>query len=300
MRKISDATTCRSIVMKLPLNLSKIRKYGKHMDEQVFFLHQQFRDFEAFCENARHWDLDYYQLDRGDFSSELLMFGNTTTLFTRARLGRRLLQRGATPSGLITFGLLADPDISIHWRNFDIDGDKLLIFPPSVELYSISRPDFDVFTLSLSEETLNRTCHSLELADFRELVDGNEAFNCHPLSMLLLRKWLHNTALGLANSPPAADGNIRLQHLEQELARRLMATLAESRGPVHQPVMRKRDRALRIAVDYIVESDMPVTSVQELCSVSHVSERTLEYAFRERFGQSPKTFTLTYRLWLAN
>jgi len=296
VRKISDATTCRSIVMKLPLNLSKIRKYGKHMDEQVFFLHQQFRDFEAFCENARHWDLDYYQLDRGDFSSELLMFGNTTTLFTRARLGRRLLQKGAPPSGLVTFGLLANPDISIHWRNLDIYGDKLLIFPPGGELQSISQPDFDVFTLSLSEETLNRTCHSLELPDFRKLVDGNEAFNCHPESMLLLRKWLHNTALGLANSPPAADRSKRIQQLEEEFARRLVVTLAESRDPVYQPAMRKRDRALKIAVDFIVESDIPVTSVKELCSIAHVSERTLEYAFRERFGQSPKTFTLTHRL----
>lgn len=39
------------------------------MEEQVFFLHQQFNDFEAYCENARHWDLDYYQIDRGEFSS---------------------------------------------------------------------------------------------------------------------------------------------------------------------------------------------------------------------------------------
>lgn len=266
------------------------------MDKHVFFLHQQFRNFEAFCENAHHWDLDYYQLDHGDFSSELLMFGNTTTLFTRARLGRRLLQKGATPSGLITFGLLADPDISIHWRNLDIYGNRLFIFPPSGELHSISQPDFKVFTLSLSEETLDRTCHSLELPDFRKLVNGNEAFNCHPKSMLLLRKWLHKTAHGLADSPPAADRSKRLRQLEEELARRLVATLAESRDPVYQPTMRKRDRALRIAVDYIVESDIPVTSVQELCSVSHVSERTLEYAFRERFGQSPKTFTLTHRL----
>ena len=296
MWETSDTATCRSIAMKLPLDVSKIRKCGRHMDEQVFFLHQKFHDFEAYRENARNWDLDYYQLDRGDFSSELLMFGNTTTLFTRARLGRRLLQKGASPSGLITFGLLADPDISIHWRNLDVNGDKLLIFPPGGELHSISQPDFDVFTLSLSEETLNRTCHSLELPDFRKLVDGNEVFNCHPKSMLLLRKWLHKTALGLASSPPAADRSKRIQQLEEELARRLISTLTESMGPVYQPVMRKRDRALKIAVDFIVESDTPVTSVQDLCSIAHVSERTLEYAFRERFGQSPKTFTLTHRL----
>ena len=266
------------------------------MAGQVLFLHQQFLDFEAFCEAIYKWDMDYRQLDRGAFYSELLMFGNDTTLFTRAKLGRCLLQKGTAPVGLITFGLLADPDISIHWRNLDIHGDRLFVFPPGGELHGISQPNFDVFVLSLSEETLNQTCHTLELPDFRKLVGRNEAFNCHPQSMLLLRKWLQKTALELTNSVPEVNNSQRLQRLEEELARYLIATLAESAGPVYKPVMRKRDQALRIAVNHIEESDIPITSVQELCSIADVSERTLEYAFRERYGQSPKTFTLTHRL----
>jgi AraC family transcriptional regulator, ethanolamine operon transcriptional activator len=267
------------------------------MDRQVFLLHQQFNDFEAYCENARHWDLDYYQLDRGAFSSKRLMFGDDSTIFSNARLGRRMLQKGTTPSGLITFGLLAQPNISIHWRNHDISGDKLFIFPPSGELYSVTQPDFDVFALSLSEETLNRTCHSLELPDFRQLVSGNEVFNCHPQSIFLLRQWLQKTAFELASTPPAGSSlSMRLQQLEEELARRLITSLAESRGHARKPVMRRRDTALKAAVDFIFESDRPVTSVQELCSIAHVSERTLEYAFHEHLGLPPKTFTLTHRL----
>ena len=266
------------------------------MDEKVFYLHQQFNDFEAYCESARHWDLNYNQIDCGEFSSERLMFGNTSTIFSRARLGRRMLQRGATPSGLITFGLLANPNISIHWRNHDIQGDKLFVFPPGGELYSVTQPDFDVFALSLSEETLNRTCHSLELPDFKKLINGNEVFNCHPQSILLLRQWLQKTASVLASNPLAAGSSLWLQQFEEELANRLIATLAESRKPVNKIIMRRRDTALLTAVDFIYESDRPVTSVQELCSIAHVSERTLEYAFRERLGQSPKTFTLIHRL----
>ena len=266
------------------------------MDNQTFFLHQQFYDFEAYCESARHWDLDYYQLDRGVFSSERIIFGNVDFIFSHAQLGRRILQKGATPSGLITFGVLANPNISIHWRNYDISGDKLLIFPPGGELYSVNQPDFNVFALSLSEETLNRACHSFELPDFRKLVDGIEVLNCHPNSMLLLREWLQKTSFELSSCPPAADSNLRLQQLEEDLARRLIATIAESKGSMLKLALRRRDIALNSAVDFIVESDSPVTSVQELCSIAHVSERTLEYAFRERFGQTPKTFTLTNRL----
>ena len=278
------------------MQVSRIRKYGRHMDKQVFFLHRQFNDFEAYCESARHWDLDYYQLDRGGFSSERLMFGNSTTIFSNVRMGRRMLQRGATPSGLITFGVLANPNISIHWRNHDIVGDKLLIFPPGGELYSITQPDFDVFALSLAEATLDRTCHSLELPDFRNLIDGNDVFNCQPQSMRLLRKWLQKTALGLVDSANSAGGSVQLQQLEEELAYRLITTLAESRGYVQKPVMRKRDHALETTVNHIVESARPVISVQELCAIANASERTLQYAFHERFGQSPKAFTLIYRL----
>jgi len=78
-----------------------------------------------------------------------------------------MLQKDAPPSGLITFGLLPDPAIYIHWRNLDIYGDMLLIFPPGGELHSISQPDFDVFALSLSEETLHRTCQSLARTSHR-------------------------------------------------------------------------------------------------------------------------------------
>lgn len=266
------------------------------MNDPTFFLHQQFNDFEAYCESVRHWDLDYHQIDSGVFSSELIMFGNANTIFTNAKLGRRILQKGATPPGLITFGVLANPNINIHWRNYDISGDKLFIFPPGGELYSVSQPDFDVFALSLSEETINRTCHSFELPDFRKLVDGNEVFSCHPQSMLLLRKWLQNISFELSNCTPAVNSNMRLQQLEEDLASHLINVLAESRGSVFKPAKRRRDIALNMAIDFIVESDQPVTSVQGLCSIAHVSERTLEYAFRERFGQTPKAFTLTHRL----
>ena len=128
------------------------------------------------------------------------------------------------------------------------------------------------------------------------MVDGNEVFKCHPQSMLLLREWLQKTALGLSSSTPAEHRSMWLQQIEEELARRLITTLAESRGVLYKPVMRRRDIALNTAVNFITDSDNSVTSIRELCSIAHVSERTLEYAFRERFDQSPKTFTLIHRL----
>lgn len=154
----------------------------------MLFLQQQFRYFDLFGESAHNWDLDCRQLDTGKFFSELLMFGNTTTLFTRAKTGRHLLQKGSSPAGLVTFGLLANANISKRSRNLDIYGDQLFIFPPDGELHGITHSDFDVFALSFSEKILDQTCHVLELPDFRKLIGCNEAFTCNPVHMSPLRK----------------------------------------------------------------------------------------------------------------
>ncbi len=37
-------------------------------------------------------------------------------------------------------------------------------------------------------------------------------------------------------------------------------------------------------------------TIPELCNASNASQRTLEYAFRERYGLTPKEYTLVYRL----
>ncbi len=101
---------------------------AQSMAEQTFFLHQHINDFDEFCSNARHWDMECRQLEAGQFSSELLMFGGASTLFSRAQLYRGMIQRGSSPQGLITIGLLTNPKIKMRWRNIDISGDMLFFF----------------------------------------------------------------------------------------------------------------------------------------------------------------------------
>ena len=60
--------------------------------------------------------------------------------------------------------------------------------------------------------------------------------------------------------------------------------------------MRLRDRALRRAIAHIEDRPgMPVT-IRQLCAESGVSWRTLDYAFKERFGIGPKVYLRARRL----
>jgi len=270
--------------------------------DTTFYLHRQFFDFDEYCECARNWDLEYRQLDKGRFTSELLMFGNNRAVFTDARLGRKMKQTGSPPPGLITFGVLANPQINIHWRNLPISGDMLFVFPEGGELSSVTYNDFNVFAVSLSEAKLNETCRNLEVDDFRKLTNGAEAFNCDSRMLEELRTWLLSVRQELVspwNSDPdhcPGHGEDYLEYFEQELADRLIRALAYNHQPVHKQRIRKRDSALKVAENYIATTDVGHLTIPELCAISRVSERTLEYAFQEHYGLTPKRYLLLHRM----
>jgi AraC family ethanolamine operon transcriptional activator len=264
--------------------------------DQPFILHRYFDDFDDYCVNAQNWDLDYRQVDSGPFAGELLMAGNRTALLTRAKLGRKMIQKGATPRGMITIGILADPGISLYWRNINISGDLLFVFPENGELDSISHDDFDVFAISITEEKLNQSCNSLELPDIRTLINNDEAFLCNSYKMAQLRVWLSSTSHNLVSMAGSGLSTAYMQHIEQELADKLISVFAERHQPVRRKSIRKRDIALLTAKNYIDESDVGTLTVPELCKVAAVSQRTLEYAFRERYGLTPKNYLQLHRL----
>jgi len=261
-----------------------------------FFIHQKFNDFDELCCNMRNWNLDYRQLEAGHFSSELLLFGNNTMTFGREKLGRRLRQTGASPLGLITFGVLSSPKTCIRWRGYDVCGDMLCIFPKNGELDSITHDDFDVFPISISEESFNQSCELLELPEIAVLINNIEVFRCNPQKISELRSWLLSVYHNLVGGAAAFRNTLYLEQLEQDLANRLVRILAEPRHPVSMKPLRKRDKALRVAESYIAESDGDLVTIAELCSVANVSERTLEYAFREQYNLTPKSYTLIHRM----
>ena len=261
-----------------------------------FFIHQKFNDFDELCGNMQNWNLDYRQLEAGRFSSELLLFGNDTTIIGREKLGRRIHQAGAAPLGLITFGVLVNPETRIRWRGYDVSGDMLCIFPQGGELDSITHDDFDVFPISVSEASFNKTCELLELPDITTLINNSEVFRCNPKKISELRSWLLSVYHNLITGTEKFRGAQYLKQVEQGLIDRLVSILSETNLTIRIKPLRKRDKALLAAENYIAESGNEQITIAELCLVVNVSERTLEYAFREQYGLTPKGYTLMHRM----
>lgn len=268
---------------------------NKESTEQAYLIHQHFGDFDEFCENVVQWDLDYRQIEPGKFDSELLVAGSNRIQFLRARLGRRLIQKGAAPAGMRSFGLLAARNIQIFWHGRQVTGGDLFVFPLGGELDSVTQCDFDVVVVSLREDALLAACQSLELPDPDNLLKGDEVIRIDPKDMRRLRRFVLSTSNGLAKNVGlvTVDG---LGLVADEISRLLVLALSRGQGARGPKRSIRRTQALKLVDAYLAEHTTQPPRLEDLCRAANVSERTLEYAFREHYRLTPKAFINGLRL----
>jgi AraC family transcriptional regulator, ethanolamine operon transcriptional activator len=261
-----------------------------------YILKSSFNDFDEYGEQAIKWNIEHWQLEKGEFHSKFFIAGTNRMQFATTQVGRRLIQKGTTPSNFRTFGLLAHSNIEIYWRGKIINGSQVFLFPPDREIDAVLPSNFCVFVVSLTPAILEKTCISLGIPDFYRVLEHQEVFSCDKKSLAKLRSFLFETEYFLN----AAATNLHpdmFRQLEEEASYQFINAI--SKEPVHSRKVerrRSRDIALTRAINFIETKAFTNPGIAELCTVSHASERTLDYAFKERYGISPKAFVNSYRL----
>lgn len=264
---------------------------------EPFFQNLSFDQSEAWAEAAREWNLDFQQLEGGNFRGELLQLGTGAALLTNVRLNRRFDQRGASPGGQRTFGVPAEGCSPFTFRGWGPSEDAVVIFPSGEEFGGVSNPGFHVFTLTFPEELLARRSQELGLPEFDDLIGGTaKVMTCSRVAMEELRRRLRRVCRKAANDPATLQNSWFRQEFDEEVSQALLTALASSREMPLKPSPRLRRRALERAEAYIAEFGTMPIRVRDLCRVTGVSERTLRYAFLERFGVSPKAYVQAIRL----
>ena len=262
---------------------------------QLYAFHRAFYDFDELTEAARAWSLEFSQLDRGQFSGELVQIGNERLNLTRARFNRHLFQKGVPPEGLRTFALPADDGQQFIWRRKKVRGEHVLSFPEGGELDAVSQPGFQVFTLSFSEDILADVRESLEMSTSSEWLVKNEIGMFHPEALHHIRQWLMDLFKDVTQGAINRNNVFFQDILEHELPRQFFKGVV-SQQVIAPPSPLLRQKAVKRVEDYLNAFPATPHTVRELSRVAQASERTLEYAFFERFGVSPKTYLQAFRL----
>jgi len=259
-------------------------------------LNDRFTDFEEFTQATRAWDLDFIQLDRGNFETEITQVGVGDVLLAQASFNRFIDQRGSSPPGLYTFAILTNESSPIIWRGRQVSKKSMMIYAPGSEIDAQSRPGFHVYTLSYPESLLDELAQMFEIPSFRKLIESSDLIKAKASELSKCREQTKHVLSAIKEQPLKLNSKAMLDEMKFSLSQQLISILVFSRPENHKPSYRKRNRALRRAKAYLREHGEEPVTVRDLCRVSEVSERTLRYAFLEQFGVSPKSYLLAMRL----
>ena len=261
----------------------------------TYLFERAFVDVDDLAHEARQWDLDFRQLDRGAFRGHLFQFGAGDVHVTDARFHRKLQQKGAPPAGMRTVAVPATPDLKLEWRGKSIDGNSLMVFPEGAELASVSGPDFHVYTCTMSEELLSDFSDAMALGEFAEAANGEDAIRVAPAAIRDLRHLLFGVCNSVRQSPNILSSNQMLNKLTWHLPNCMIAAIAQTRERCPYIACRQRLLAVSRAEVYIDQHAADDIGIVDICKAAGVSERTLRYAFLERFGVGPKEFLQAFR-----
>lgn len=243
------------------------------------------------CANVRLWDLDFRPLAvPPDIASvgRIVQSRLGPLELGHARLAVRLDQYGSPPPGRVTFVILEADMQRLWWRGHDVGNDTVLAFPVGSELESLSDSRFEVHTVSVEEETISEICDALQI-EYLPAQHRREVFHLPVEPLNRLRQELRLIRDG-KHLPSAFE----VRALLQTLVGAWFASPGDPAGS--SPAPRNRDKAVLKCLDLMEDADWLELSPERLREHAGVSERTLQYAFQERFGLTPAAFLKARRL----
>ena len=235
--------------------------------------------------------MDFQKLDATPFHGEITQCFMPSLILGEAHFNCKLRQLGETPKGLRTFAIPVERSLNMLWRNQHVDGNDLLLFPESNELQASISENFHVFTVSIKEELLQEAAARTNSLGLAMAIKSAEVFKCdRPLMDTLLSSLQQCLSSQLEDS--SGDSGATCDHIVDQLVQ--LMTNSPNTSP--KKTTKRRLNAVSAADKYILDHPENPPSIQELCTATKTSKRTLEYAFHEHYQMSPKAYINNVRL----
>jgi len=257
----------------------------------------QFNSFDVFSSVISGYDMEVKQIGRGAFSACLQQIQYGPISISRISSRLRVEAYGMPPPGMRTFGVPTKNCQPFIWRNKRTSGNTIQIYKPETELAVITGPAFEAIDISITEDDFNNLNNIWDFPDLAKLIQHREMVECEPAEMHELRQLLIYICTSIHKQPDRLQQDTSLQNLLSNQVPYLLAK-ALMTSTVHKvkAITDKRNKTIKTAIDYIHSSTDKVTSIQQLCQDTGINKRTLERAFLDKYGMTPKSYLQSLQL----
>ncbi|MBB4303700.1 AraC-like DNA-binding protein [Rhodobium orientis] len=253
-------------------------------------------DIDALAAQARDWKLEVVPLEMGVGINRLLQARGQVAGFDAVRFEKRLHQIGVAPKGVFTFGFSTNPDQTLYWCGREVSGAEVTIHRSGNDWEGVTRGPLDRIAVSIGRDLIETMAEDLGVPQVVDLIESNETLVPPFYELQQLRARLLEARQTILDRSSDDLGPSLVQLIDEDLPRAVVRTLAFATAPRTRVSARERDRALQRVVDFQRAHPQRLLRNADLCRIAEVSERTVNYAFKERFGVSPKAYLKAYRL----
>ena len=242
------------------------------------------------------WDVRLNQLSPGSFRSKLQVLRSPDLAIHEQYWQRSVEVIGTTSKYAIMIGA------NLNWRTADIewcgstlDNRCFACAAPGTAIDFKSPDDGRHIVMQVKPETLVNALGQ-EAVD---LLLGNRHIEFKAVDGQRLTTLMTGVIRSYANNTRLVDDQFYFRSQKSLLLNALGDGIANTGQAGRSVPGSRRKTAVRQAIMYVESTDKPVTAL-ELAVAAGVSQRTLEYAFREKLEITPAAYLRIYRLNAAH
>jgi AraC family ethanolamine operon transcriptional activator len=177
--------------------------------------------------------------------------------------------------------------------------DRMLASMPGIEVEFVVAAGYESVSFLLPPDDIRSHLRGRHREDEFRLPHGVELLTPSPAAAHGLYGWGRRLTDLAARQPEVFDRPQTQSAARVELLETLLATIGSAAHvePAPQDLTRQaHSRVVQIAEDYAMTHTVERLYVTALCEAAGVSERTLQYAFKEVMGMTPVAYLTRFRL----
>jgi AraC family ethanolamine operon transcriptional activator len=255
-------------------------------------------DMVKFAVEAAPWQIVVKPLDGRPFHNEKDYLVTPNIILYRERFKSAIKVCGLTPENSFTFSLpLSRGNQLQYWNDEEIANRFPVSMPDAADAIfdDGQRHLMVIINLQFLKETFTEETYDnlVKISRSRWMPFAQERL-CSLATRLV--SILDETA----SYPAILSSNTAIETLELELAETLSHIVSSQNVSRYRPGMPQSRLGLRKSLALLLDEKTSHRSISELCDEATISQRSLEYAFRNTFGLTPLAFQRLRRLYRAN
>jgi AraC family ethanolamine operon transcriptional activator len=244
-------------------------------------------------------NLDAVQLQSAPFRARRIIVHTKDASVIFHSTNHRVRTRTSVSEGKIAYSLFG-PHAEGTINGIPVRPGLMLAVAPNVEVNFVVKAAWENTTFLLPPDFVRAQFAARQCDQEFFMPDGIEMLEVNVSSAQRLFDWAKKMVeIAAEHASVFNEHKGDLWAIQCDLVENLLATLGTAKGFRPSSGDRTGQRhslVVKIAEDYAVSQNGSNLYVSDLCQVAKVSERTLEYAFKEVLGLTPVAFLTSLRL----